>query len=500
MKLYIPQPAHKIYAFDRGWRILRRSTLKFFEYAQKADQWCQHIKSNWKSPRSDSNRFKRWGAYTLTVACIIAGKAQYLSTILVVIPLAIFWCFAMILWVVGSLIIMFALTAYTKVFMLHFRIFNRCQSCHRKMSLPVFRCDKCAIAHTRLIPSIYGLFHHSCMGNLSGTSTCTAKLSTLDGLGREKLTQYCMHCNSPMHPAIGRGTNVHIALVGGPGSGKTNYMFMAIKAFKEKFEQSLDYRIVFMDQKDKENFKQNEIRLSQGRVLLKTPDVPIPAYNLEIKAPDALVPKLAYVYDVAGETFYSEDKLQLQRHFLYNQGIIFVIDPCAIPEYRCKHEQEISRQRKVLWPSPLKVTDVYDRMMSMFNTVARGRIHSIPVAIVINKVDALGLENEIGTKAISSLSSPVSGSLNTGDAINLLVREFLYDHGLGNFVRDLEAHFSYVRYFSCSALGRLPDANDTSSFTPIRVLEPLEWLLTCTRTVRSRQKYLPAQRLVQKIR
>ena len=73
------------------------------------------------------------------------------------------------------------------------------------------------------------------------------------------------------------------------------------------------------------------------------------------------------------------------------------------------------------------------------------------------------------------------------DAISLLVRHLLYNYGLGNFVRDVESQFTNVKYFSCSALGRLPSQTDTRSFQPIRVLDPLVWLLVNAKAIKAVQ-------------
>jgi hypothetical protein len=63
------------------------------------------------------------------------------------------------------------------------------------------------------------------------------------------------------------------------------------------------------------------------------------------------------------------------------------------------------------------------------------------------------------------------------------VKDFLCQYSLDNFVRDLEAQLSTVKYFSCSALGRLPSQDDTSSFVPVRVLDPLIWLLISAKAI-----------------
>ncbi len=64
------------------------------------------------------------------------------------------------------------------------------------------------------------------------------------------------------------------------------------------------------------------------------------------------------------------------------------------------------------------------------------------------------------------------------------MRDFLRNYGLGNFMRDVESQFAHVKYFSCSALGRLPTQADTRSFQPIRVLDPLVWLLVNAKAIK----------------
>jgi hypothetical protein len=49
--------------------------------------------------------------------------------------------------------------------------------------------------------------------------------------------------------------------------------------------------------------------------------------------------------------------------------------------------------------------------------------------------------------------------------------------GAGNVVRGLEQYFTSVRYFACSALGRIPDPKNRAPFQPAGVIEPFLWLL-----------------------
>jgi hypothetical protein len=69
----------------------------------------------------------------------------------------------------------------------------------------------------------------------------------------------------------------------------------------------------------------------------------------------------------------------------------------------------------------------------------------------------------------------------------MLTRQFLVSNELGGFVRDAEAQFGDVKYFSCSALGHMPE-NSGAQFTPIRVVDPLVWLMGRARALKVRNE------------
>jgi hypothetical protein len=48
--------------------------------------------------------------------------------------------------------------------------------------------------------------------------------------------------------------------------------------------------------------------------------------------------------------------------------------------------------------------------------------------------------------------------------------------GLGNFLRNLKQKFKNYKFFTCSALGRVPD-DSGNPFSPQRVTEPFMWIL-----------------------
>jgi hypothetical protein len=80
-------------------------------------------------------------------------------------------------------------TAFTVVylaergFLLLKRFFAVCPGCHTRAPLPEYFCPGCGAVHSRLIPSSYGILHHTCR--------CGRKLPATFFLGRGALSSRC---------------------------------------------------------------------------------------------------------------------------------------------------------------------------------------------------------------------------------------------------------------------------------------------------------------------
>jgi len=473
MNIYTPQPAYKIYAFDRGWRVLKYVVRHLFLRTQAEAEWWFKKAQGVRHWSIGEDWYKVYAAWVVIVGLWIAGGIQYVTATIVAALFIAAQVTALSLWAAISLIGMGVLSICTFAYSRYYRIFFRCPDCHRDMPIPTYICPTCSAEHSRLWPSIYGVLKHRC-------KACGTRLPAISAFGRKRLLRICPHCRRPLNVGIGEGTNVHVPIVGGPSTGKTNYIVMATQALKQTYEGKYGYRITFTDDEHQRNFEANLRQLASGQELLKTPDIVPQAINLKIRAPKARVPKLAYVYDAAGEAFNKSENTSLQEYYKYVDGIILIIDPFSIAAYRRLHQKEIERLRGSLRPSALDVMQTYERMMQMFEASVglRKKRYAQPVAVVITKVDALDLEHDIGLPAAHALVASDPALASEDEAISKLVRDFLCSYDLENFVRDLESQFAKVRYFSCSALGRLPNPGDTSSFDPVRVLEPLAWLLT----------------------
>jgi hypothetical protein len=358
------------------------------------------------------------------------------------------------------------------------------------MDIPIFTCPGCQQDHDRLWPSIYGVFSHRCKG--SGGRGCERILPSVRlrffalhiGKAQDAIRRHCPHCQYVFGSEIGQAINVHLPIVGGPGAGKSSYILTATRAFKNLYQDRYGYTVEFVDDQGTREYTQKLDDLLQTGFVegTRSTDHVTRAYNMKIQAPRAPLSNLAYLYDAPGEAYMTTHNASEQKYFTYVHGIIFVVDPFFIPEYRMEHEAEFRRYEAqgMHFALGLDPQTVYERMFSMFEEkvgLSKGKAFSHPLAVVVSKADAFSMEGEIGSSAVHTLMSRDTKIRHEEDALDKLVQAFLIRYGMGPLVHNINMQFKQVRYFSCSALGRMPVGRDSSPYISQRVEAPLIWLL-----------------------
>ncbi len=475
MPLYHPQPARKSYFFAGGFTVMR---YVFDELGKRthhiASSWFRKSQEFFSKAKTSDVISKVW-FFCVGSGLGLAGVFQYVTAFSVV-----FFCSLLHLFVifVGLLVVslaMLVISTCNVLFGLVYQIFFHCPNCYKHMPIPVFVCPQCSREHTRLWPSIYGVFYHLC--------DCGYRLPTLDWLGRKKLIRKCANprCGVPLNNLIGQATNVHVPVVGGPSAGKSSFIVQATNQLIE-YARSHEYSAQFPDANDKLDFEESLETMKQGGLVQKTVTELPKAYNLMIKSPGAMVGNILYFYDAAGEAFESLRHTHLHTFYQYVHGIVFVIDPFSMPNVLVEHAKEVALHRSQISPSRLDPEDVYTRIVNVMETslgINNGRF-PFSLAVILSKIDACGLEQRLGQEEAEKLLLSRSDFGHISDAKNELVRTFLIENKYDNLVRLMEIQFRNVRYFSCSALGRLPGISRGAAFVPQHVLEPLLWLLgTC---------------------
>jgi hypothetical protein len=466
MNLYEPQPARLIYAYDKGWKVIGSVFADIIpKTTEKAAFWFG-MSAESASEADDANKhliLKIW-LWAAAAGLFIAAISHYFAAALIFLFFASAQIFLMVLWVLITSLLMAILSISAFLYSNIYKIFYRCPhtGCYEQISLPEFICKDCSTMHSRLWPSVYGVFSHQC-------NNCDTNLPTLDIFGRKDLERRCPHCKRPLNKDIGQLKNIHIAVVGGPSTGKSNYIFMAVRQFISQYASRNKVAVNFPDDKDQQEYEANVKRFSQGNILLKTEGDTPHAYTMSVKKRWSLHGRIVYIYDAAGEVYSNEKNTALQTYYDYIHGLILVVDPFAIEAYANQNKKEIEKIRKSVGPSRQNPMSAYERMLSILEISQQlnyGKKYTPPVVVLVTKIDALDLDDQIG-------------KLDDEDflIVSKKVEEFLEQHGLGNMVRDLRLNFSNILFYSCSALGRLPDGENKSAFEPKGALEPFIWLL-----------------------
>ncbi len=323
-----------------------------------------------------------------------------------------------------------------------------CPTDHERFALPVYVCPACGAEHRRLVPGRWGIFKRECKCGL-------AALPTTVITGRQKVPQQCP-AGHPMSGFLGFAENLPVAIVGGPSAGKSTFLAGALVELEspdtgvyiEPLSESRDAYSRLVD------------AMRAGTTPEKTVDEQRPALVAEVQGTGRS--RALYAYDLAGEVYSAEDKVRGLRFLARSAGIVLLVDPFSIRHVAEDRAQQLAVEASRVLPSSEDPMRVYERLLSTLKE-AGADTQQMPLAVVIAKSDALGVQEEIDALAANA---PDGGE-----------RAWLSANGAGNLVRSIEQDFKHVGWFSLSALGRMPDPANRAPFIPRGALAPLLWIL-----------------------
>ncbi len=324
-----------------------------------------------------------------------------------------------------------------------------CPTDHERFALPVYICPACGAEHSRLVPGRWGILKRECQCGRTALPTTVIR-------GRQRVPQRCPWGHS-MSGFLGYAENLPIAIVGGPSAGKSTFLAGALVELEdpqsgvslEPLSESRDAYSRLVD------------AMRAGVPPEKTVDEQRPALVAEVQGSGRS--RALYAYDLAGEVYTAEDKVRGLRFLARSAGIVMLIDPFSIRNVADDRAEELKSQAARVLPSTEDPMRVYERLLATLKEASANTEH-MPIAIVIAKSDALGVDQEIA-KLVASLG-PGKGE-----------RAWLESNGAGNLVRSIEQDFKQAGWFSVSALGRMPDRANTTPFQPRGALAPLLWIL-----------------------
>lgn len=455
------QPAKINYFFGPGWKDLGSFIKKFWKFNQ------EDIKDRAEKLEYGKGIMSFSGAFRLLscISVILFGTLFFClitATVSGVLVIAFFIMYILIgiIWLIDRL------------YLLKNRIFVACPVCKQKYLIPTYICDECGGEHTKLVPGKYGIFYRTC--------NCGKKLATHCFTKRDKLAAVCPKCG---HELNGTGNRpLCVPIIGGRSSGKTAYITAFSYDFIEKVAPRRGLEIIHYNE-EMENFYKNEIcrdylggttRMTKTELDLK--QASSKAFNFIIRNEKLKPDRLVQIYDVAGESFVENTENEEQLQYTYCHGIIFMLDPLSIALVRNHLDHTISEIDKssVGTMDMDLVLDAFLNKLRQITGCSTKDIFNMPIAIVISKADIKTLNSFIGEEVISDYMAEHEMDMSMYMAAeDTIIRKFLSDSGLANFVSNIDLKFKNNRYFKCSAIGH---TREHGRYNPKGVLDPMEWI------------------------
>ena len=285
--------------------------------------------------------------------------------------------------------------------------------------------------------------------------------------------------------------SVPISIVGAEGSGKSNYLSVAVDQLRRVMSKAYDcslyplggddtishydsryYRPLFVGGQCLSSTRQEEV-------------VPL-LYSLIFSGvPTAGRSCNLTFYDACGENFKSEKIMADYNRSVYNcRGILFFIDPFQIPAVR---EQVKATGRTVGGEDPGTL------LSRTIHLIRQGegkknikRKIDIPIAICITKIDAVRPLLDPSSFLLypsRHLKKPRFDLPDFGST-GREVQSLLESWAAADIVKLATSHFSDCGFFALSSLGSPPgEKNNINHLAPHRVLDPLLWVLWKNRVI-----------------
>lgn len=459
------QPAKKSYFFGQGYKDIGDAIrLSWRKNASTAKKYYDSF--------TEKGLMSFKGIFKLFCALSVVSFGTVFFALISLVMVAVVSLFFVLVYIGFS-----AVWLFDRLYLMRKKIFTACNECKSKFLIPTYLCPDCGAQHTNLTPGMYGILRRTC--------SCGRKLPTAFFNGRKKLQAICPNCLQR-----GRTTYLNdresrplcIPVVGGRSVGKTAYITAFAKRFIEFVAPQKGLEIEFYNQAKeniygeiKADFAHGSTRMTaRPQDLSQTSSVSLSFF---IKHKSLQPERLVHIYDIAGEVFTNNDENEVQQQYEYCQGIVFILDPFAIPEVRFQYEELLSPE-DLAGIGRADLNDVIDSFLNKLREVtglSDSSMSTVPLAVVISKIDSAGLDQDVGRRAVEKLMKAqpqvFTDFFNTQD---YLCRKFLRENGMESFLNNISLQFKNNRFFACSAIGH---SRGKGPYRPEGVLPPMEWLI-----------------------
>lgn len=461
---FVPQPAKKSYFFEKGYQDMG-NTIK----GAWARNWASigRYKDNLED-LGDKGKVGKLFFGILNVLAIVAVVVcgSIITAVITLANIAVLVVFMGIVYI-GFTVIWLV----DRLYLIRKKIFTACHECKEKSLIPTYICPGCGAKHTNLTPGVYGILRRKC--------SCGEKLPTTFFNGRKSLEAECPRCG---HRLMDRESRpICIPVVGGRSVGKTAFITAFARDFIEQVAPQKGFEIEFYN-KQKENIYREitqDYAAGSTRMTARSNDVNTASsvsFSFFVKNPAFSPERLVHIYDIAGEVFTDNRENEVQKQYEYCQGIILIIDPFAIPSIRYRYE-ELLTPEDVAGIGKADINTIIDSFLNKLREVtglSDNKMATVPLAVVVSKIDCAGLEQDVGALAVNKLMRAEPDRFkNFFDTQDYLCRKFLRENGMESFLNSVGIRFKTNRFFACSAIGH---SRDRGQYRPENVLPLMEWL------------------------
>lgn len=460
----IPQPAKKSYFFGKGY-VDMGNTIKG-AWSRNGESIAKYVE-NLQDIGDQAISIKILLVIVNVLAIIsviicgslITAGITAVNIVFLIIFMALIYMGFSIIWLVDRL------------YLIRKKIFTACHECKEKSLIPTYVCPRCGAKHTNLTPGVYGILHRIC--------NCGEKLPTAFFNGRRFLQAECPHCGNSLTDRESRP--ICIPIIGGRSVGKTAFITAFSKEFIEGVAPAKGFEIEYYNSKKEDIFKEivQDFESGSTRMTARSHDVnqtSAVSFSFFVKHPSFSPERLIHIYDIAGEVFTDNNENEVQKQYEYCQGIVLIIDPFAIPAVRCKYE-ELLEPEDIAGIGKADINEIINSFMKKIREVTGlndNKMAMVPLAVVINKIDSAGLDQDIGDLAVRKLMRTKPDIFkNYYDVQDYLCRKFLMENEMGSFLNNINMLFKNNRFFACSAIGH---TREKGKYDPKGVLPPMQWL------------------------
>lgn len=320
---------------------------------------------------------------------------------IVLTPLTIFLSVAL-LWMIFAFCLRFYDWATTRYYSVH----HPCPYCQENSEPALYHSNGLPL-NTELRPGVYGLFH------ITHPETGEA-MPTLLLNGRSSLIRQCCRCGSFINTET--GIDKHIAMVGGPGSGKSALTLTMLGKLKSSCKNLIignDVSIEF--QAAIERISKTD-RIINNEFPNKTAEGVVPSLRANITRKGK--PSYAlYINDIAGELFQPGKEIGDELKFLYNTtSLVFLVDPTTaiLRNPGSKMKKWMESHKNMLSPTS-DIEEVYESVRTYINEL--NRLNEMTINYVLVKTD-IGYLGHINTNNPDEIKQFISEELGLSRIIS----------------------------------------------------------------------------------